>query len=111
MKQLQLKITTLFLLFTILSSCSVSATYIGDTLPSSNQIDIFYDAKDVTKPHRVIGHLSLNSTSTTDKAIKPTLIKKAKAIGADAIIIMAGDYTGNRDVNLIYQADAIKYTE
>ncbi|RYE04653.1 MAG: hypothetical protein EOP33_08905, partial [Rickettsiaceae bacterium] len=110
MKLLKLKITTLFLSFTILSSCGVSATYMGDTLPSSNHVDVFYDAKDVKKAHKVIGHLSLDSRYTADKAIKPALVKKAKAIGADAIIIVAGDFTSNRDPYPIYKADAIKYT-
>lgn len=110
MKQLKLQVTTLFVLFNILSSCGISATYMGDTLPTSNHVDVFYDAKDVKKPYKVTGHLSLSATYNANEA-KIKLVDKAKSVGADGVIILTTDYTNSKDPDPIYKADAIKYTE
>lgn len=110
MKNLKIRIVTLLLCTFILSSCGITIDYLGDTLPATNSVDVFYDAKDVKKTYKVIGHLSV-PTGIDENQAKSKIIEKSKAVGADGIIIHSRDYTGGKDSEPLYKADAIKYSE
>ncbi|UOE48923.1 hypothetical protein MTO98_31465 [Mucilaginibacter sp. SMC90] len=103
-----LKIRTLIIVFTLfLTSCAVpAAVYLGDTYPVTNNVDVYYDAKDVKHDYKVIGHLAI--AYTEDSAVaKKLLSDKAKAQGANGIIIFQVE--GN-NANATIRADAIKYS-
>ncbi len=89
----------------LVSSC-VTVSYLGDTLPPTTSVDIYYSAHDVTKNYKVIGHLSCPNGGT-DFA-KKELSAYAQKIGADAIVITGTDATKN-DQAAVVNADALKY--
>ncbi len=104
MKNYQIAIISLCLL---MSSCALPPTYFGDRLTPTNNVDIFYSTHDVTRPYKVIGHLTYPNT-TQDK-VKAKLSAYAKTIGADAIVIIGTDAVKN-DQAAVVNADALKYT-
>ncbi|HTK19149.1 MAG TPA: hypothetical protein VL442_06540 [Mucilaginibacter sp.] len=92
-----------------LSSCS-GVMYLGDHLPASNSVQVYYDAKDVKRDYKVIGHLGGGESSSTDlESTKTKMIERAKSIGADGIIFVE-IYTkpGSSDGASV-KADAIKF--
>ena len=99
-----------FLAAMILSSCGVAVSYLGETMSPTVNTDIFYDAKDVKKQYKVIGHLSLSASYNSDEA-KIKMVEKAKTVGADGLIIPTTDYTSNKEPDPIYKGDAIKYID
>lgn len=94
----------------LLTACA-TVSYMGDQLPATNDVVVFYDAKDVKKEYKVIGHIYASTTMDAEK-VKGTIVTKAKAVGADAVIILGlvSNGTGKALQN-IQQADAIKYTK
>jgi hypothetical protein len=95
----------------LLSSCGllVQASYFGDTLatPTTN-VDVYYSAHDVKKDYKVIGHLTCPNTG--QGPVTKALISKAKAVGADAIVITGNtvDSSGKYSSDTV-TADALKY--
>lgn len=90
-----------------LSSCVLQATYFGDTLASTNSINVYYSAHDVKKEYKVIGHLTCPNIGSQDE-VKATLIARAKKAGADAIVIVGTDATKDNPAAVV-NADALKY--
>ncbi|RYE20171.1 MAG: hypothetical protein EOP42_27880 [Sphingobacteriaceae bacterium] len=107
------KITFFILLFVtgFFSSCISYLSYIGDTLPPTNNVDVYYDAKDVKKAYKVIGHISAPSSTYNERDAKFEIIEKAKKVGSDGVIIVGMDFTGGKDSSPYYKADAIKYND
>lgn len=105
LQKLFCQIVILFSLFII--SCA-PASYIGDKLAPTDHIDVFYASKDVKKEYKVIGHITVISELNENKT-KTLLIKKARSVGADGIIILGLDYTGAKSEIPYGRADAIKY--
>jgi hypothetical protein len=93
----------------LLSSCA-GVLYLGDTLPATTSVNVYYDAKDVKQSYKVIGHLAVTESGSTDlESVKTKMIEKAKSIGADGIIfleILAKPGSSN-DGSI--NADAIKF--
>jgi hypothetical protein len=102
-----LKLRYLIIAFSLLlTSCAVpAAVYLGDTYPVTNNIDVYYDAKDVKQDYKVIGHLAISYTPDSEAA-KKLLSDKAKTQEANGIIIFQVE--GN-NANATIRADAIKY--
>ncbi|RFZ91335.1 hypothetical protein D0C36_20635 [Mucilaginibacter conchicola] len=83
----------------------------GDQLPASTQVDVYYAEKDVAKKYKVIGHI-YTSTAVNANKVKEAILTKAKAVGADGVIILGIKTTGGgNEVETVQQADAIKYTK
>ena len=71
-----------------LSSCA-GVMYLGDHLPATGSVQVYYDAKDVKQNYKVIGHLAAAESGNTDlEPVKTQMIEKAKSIGADGIIFV-----------------------
>ncbi|WP_139235639.1 hypothetical protein [Mucilaginibacter polytrichastri] len=100
---------TLIVVVTILmfSSCATT-TYIGDILPVTKNVDIYYAEKDVKKEYKVIGHITA-PTNGDENAAKPRIIERGKKVGADAVILLGRGFTGGKDSESFEKADAIKY--
>jgi hypothetical protein len=88
----------------LLSSCYV--TYIGDKFSPSASVDVFYSAHDVTKPYKVIGHMTFQNLGKD--AVKDKFVKYGKSIGADAIVITGTESTSDGQ-SVFVNADALKY--
>jgi hypothetical protein len=108
MTKLKMKFAILFFSTIVFSSCGIDTYYIGDTLPTTSNVDVFYDAKDVKKDYKVIGHLSIPTSVPVNQA-KSKITEKAKAVGSDGIIIHSTNSMGGKDLETLYTADAIKY--
>ncbi|QNL50015.1 hypothetical protein H8S90_25585 [Olivibacter sp. SDN3] len=96
-----------FVVFFMISSC-VTATYIGDRFQPTHAIDVYYAGKDVKKGYKVIGHLSAPA-SFRDERSKKDIIAKAKAVGADGVIIVGSEHAGGEHAKRYNKAEAIKY--
>ena len=93
----------------LLSSCAPAINYFGDKLPPTTSVDVFYSAHDVTKPYKVIGHLSYLYVDSQD-VIKAQLTAYAQKIGADALIITGSTINnGSKSGSDVVNADAVKY--
>jgi len=99
-----------FLLLIVLLSSCVTTSYMGDRLAPTNQIDVYYAAKDVKKEYKVIGHIA-TAVALGEEASKQRIITKAKSVGADGVIILGMDYTGGEDSGPYSKAEAIQYTK
>ncbi|MBS1526312.1 MAG: hypothetical protein JST19_11725 [Bacteroidetes bacterium] len=88
----------------LLSSCMV--TYIGDKLSPTTSVDVFYSAHDVTKPYKVIGHMTYPNSGK--EGVKDKFVKYGKSIGADAIVITGTESTSDTQSAYV-NADALKY--
>ncbi|MBB6498832.1 hypothetical protein [Pedobacter cryoconitis] len=114
MKAFKIRSLIVIIVAVLLSSCaSLATSYIGETLPATSKLDVFYAAKDIKQDYKVIGHL-ITSVNTNVEAAKRTTVKKAKEIGADGIIFTNVDFTGGGDPpNFItsesVKSEAIKY--
>lgn len=92
----------------LLSSCATTS-YMGDKFAATSNIDVFYDVKDVKKEYRVIGHIYASTGVNADK-VKESILAKARAVGADGVIILGLNTTGaGKNTENVQQADAIKY--
>lgn len=108
-----LKAATSVFLFLMLLSCSgPTIHYIGESYPTSAAVDIYYDVKEVKKEYTVMGRM------TNDKFIqynlenvKKEMIKKAKLVGADAVIFydLSAEAMESYGDGLAVKAQLIKY--
>lgn len=62
--------------------------YVGQEYPPTSYVDVYYAESDITRDYIVMGHVvaSGNDFISTNKMQKK-LIKKAREVGADAVII------------------------
>jgi|GEM_PF-1410058 len=92
MKQLTNKVFTVissFFLVAIFTSCTPSIQYLGDSYKSTNQIDVFYDEKDVQKEYKTIGKMTHGNMFDYEvETIKNKMIEIAKKKGGDGIIFL-----------------------
>jgi hypothetical protein len=82
----------LTILFFVLSSCVPQLNYLGASLGTSQQVDVFVSEDAILKPYIIIGQSEVSQfwTSYTSKmahaSIQKQAIQKAKSVGADAIL-------------------------
>lgn len=108
MKGFKISFLIMIMVTILLSSCaSLATSYIGETLPATSNVDVFYASKDIKKDYKVIGHL-ITSVNTNVEAAKRTTIKKAKKIGADGVIFSNVDFTGGGDPPNFITSESVK---
>ncbi len=78
-------------LLILLSGCA-SISYLGDTFPPTQHVDLFFSESDVEKEYRVIGRMEATADAdelmySTDKFTQ-AILKKAAEKGADAVVIL-----------------------
>jgi hypothetical protein len=97
----------------ILSSCATRINYIGNKTTPTTHVDIYVSENAIKKPYEVMGRGFLDRGSF-DRKYQETMqrkaIKKAKAIGADAVLFQ--DYAvlvpGN-NINSVFRTDSIQH--
>ncbi len=85
----------------LISACSPTMNYLGDTFPPTNDIDIFYDQGDIKKDYRVIGQLSgdnINNAINSLEKVKSGMIEEAKMRGANGILFLFSDSYDNEHI-------------
>lgn len=90
-----------------MGSC-IGTSYLGDRYNSTTHTDIYYASKDVKKDYKVIGHIS-SRIWLSEEGAKRKIVEKARAVGADGVIIHGIEYTGGEDADSYYKAEAIQY--
>lgn len=87
------KIFSAFVMAALLSGlCSGCATvdYVGDTYAPTSHVDMYYDAQDIHRPYKVMGHMTLDEDDfTSTESMQSDFRKEAMDRGADAVL-MAG---------------------
>lgn len=76
-----------YFLFLLLMSCGPSIYYLGDTYPTTEQVDVFYDEKDIPRAYTTIGQMTHDKiVNYAPELIREEMIQDAKKRGADGII-------------------------
>lgn len=71
----------------ILCGCT-TVKYTGPTFSPTEKVEVFYDKSRITKPYKVMGKVTVSTWYSYDNhSLRSVLIEKAKACGADAILI------------------------
>jgi hypothetical protein len=109
MKIFNLKFLAILLMTVLFSSCVSTALYIGETMPATTKVDVYYAAKDVKREYTVTGHISVPQGVEEETDAKLQIIEKAKSVGADGVIVLGLDFTGGKESTPFYKAEAIKY--
>ena len=119
-------------IFLLIISCAPQINYLGSNYSPTQDVDIFFDEQDIQKEYKVMGlmknegdDLELDDT----ESVKNAMIKKAKSVGADAILFL-GFYsekvttestnienidkdktvvTSTQNTSKIYEAKLLKY--
>ena len=81
------RFTVIALVLLCLTACT-KIDYIGEEYPPTTHVDLFFDMDDVTREHKVMGHLIATADDgvSTEKMQKK-MMKKAREKGADAVVI------------------------
>jgi len=77
---------TLCALVFFISGCA-TVDYVGDTFTPTNHVDMYFDAKDIPRPYKVMGHMTLDESEFADSQnMQEDMKKEAMARGGDAIL-------------------------
>lgn len=81
-----------FVLILFMSACSPKINFIGNQHDPTQQIDLYFDAKDIEKEYKVMGFMQNEGRefANNPEKIKAALIDEAKRRGADAILFGDG---------------------
>jgi len=108
-------ILILSVLFTF-SSCSFLVNpvhYLGNDLPPTDHVDIFFNFGDVEKEFTVIGKLSNDAGATYSiEKVKQKMVAKAREKGGDAIVFLNLDvesYDASRRIAIA--AEVLRYKD
>jgi len=94
----------------VLISCAPRVYYLGDYLPPSNNVDVYYDTKDVEREYRTIGQMTV-SDGRLERA-RSEMLRRAQEVGGDAIIFFQMGVETGDDVQLPeISGKVIKYTD
>ena len=79
-------------LLLIISACSPKINFVGNQHAPTQQVDLFFDAKDIEKEYTVMGFMQNEGREFANEPekIKAALIEEAKRRGADAILFGDG---------------------
>ncbi|MFA7254746.1 MAG: hypothetical protein WC133_01440 [Candidatus Omnitrophota bacterium] len=75
-----------FALVLFISGCA-SVDYVGDTYAPTDHADMYFDAKDIPRPYKVMGQMTLDEQEyASSQAMQADMKKEAMARGADAVL-------------------------
>ena len=82
-----IKILFVFFLSIFLIRCA-QINYVGKTYTPTSQIDVYYSEAEIEKEYTTIGHATgSGGFMLSNEQIQEKLIQKARAVGADGVII------------------------
>lgn len=85
----------------LVSACSPTMNYLGDTYPPTDEIDVYYDEGDIKHDYRVIGQLSgdnINNPINDLEKVKKKMIEEGKLRGANGILFLFSDSYDNEHI-------------
>ena len=66
--------------------------YVGKTFPPTSDIDVYYSEHEIEKEFTTIGHaMGSGGFLVSNEKIQDELVKKARSVGADGVIITEVD--------------------
>jgi len=78
--------SALFALAFLISGCA-TVDYVGETSAPTSHADMYFDAKDVPRPYKVMGQMTLEESEYADsQEMQADMKKEAMARGADAVL-------------------------
>ncbi|MBX3028330.1 hypothetical protein KF840_25850 [bacterium] len=97
------------LLSATLAGC-LSSEYVGRSYAPTSHVDVYFDAKDVSRPYTVMGEVrSQGDEIFSFDRIQKELVEKAQAEGADGVIILG---TGRERIGTSTKTDTqVRTTE
>ncbi len=79
---------TVLLIIAICITACTKIDYIGEEYPPTTHVDLFFDMDDVTREHKVMGHLIATADDMVSAGkMQKKMMKKAREKGAYAIVI------------------------
>ena len=104
-KNLFIRNLALCALALFVSGCA-TVDYVGETYVPTNRVDMYFDAKDIQRPYKVMGQMTLEEDEYVNaERMQADLKKEAMARGADAVLftglqkIATGVVTGWQDTS------------
>jgi hypothetical protein len=88
------------------SSCAQPMMYNGEKRPRTSTVEVYSSANEIKRPYKVMGRIIGHKYA--DDIVKTEMMKYAKSIGADGVIILGVDKTVTGKPNRVI-AEAIKY--
>ena len=83
-----LKLSSVFILVTLLAIACASVNYVGKSFDPTTSVDVYFSKEEIKKEYTVIGHaISSGTWGASNDKIKNKLLEEAKLKGADAILI------------------------
>ena len=81
------KIYTAIVLIVVFSSCSPRISYLGNTFPPTEKVDVFVDESAITREYTIVGKGYVRSVSyAVPESLQRKAISKARQKGADAVL-------------------------
>jgi len=92
----------------LITACSPTMNYLGDTFAPTDHVDIYYDEGDIEKEFRVMGQLTGDNVNTIGSMedVKNKMIEEAKMRGADGIWFL---YSDSFDNDHIIKSKLLRY--
>lgn len=111
---------SILLLSVLCFSCSPRIDYLGNYYTPTNSIDLYFSEKDVKYEYEVMGIVKNNGQEyerSNSEDVQKAMVKKAKEVGADAILFLFSEqrvhrYNSDilgRETTDIYHAQFLKY--
>jgi hypothetical protein len=71
----------------IITGCT-KIDYVGEEYPATNHVDLYFSQSDITQPYKIMGYVVASAPDMVSaEKMQKKMMEKAKAKGADAIII------------------------
>lgn len=73
----------------LLGACAPKINYLGNSYTPTQQVEIFFDEKDIKGDYRVMGMIDNEGDDFEEddpEIVQQAMVEKAKAVGADAIL-------------------------
>ena len=82
------KLSSAFILVTILAIGCANVKYVGKSFDPTTSVDVYFSEEEIKKEYTIIGHaVGSSGFFGSDDQVLEKLIEKAKSEGADAILV------------------------
>lgn len=81
------RLSTAFILVTLLAIGCASVNYVGKSFDPTTNVDVYFSKEEIEKDYTVLGHAIGSGRLVSNDKIQEKLIEEAKRKGADAVLI------------------------
>lgn len=114
------KTLSIVLLSVLFFACSPRVNYLGNYYSPTDRVDLYFSENDVKYEYEVMGIVKNNGEEferSNAEAVQKAMVKKAKEVGADAILFLFSEqrvhrYNADilgRETSDVYHAQFLKY--